>query len=469
MGRLPLLREAIPLWKASAFHDAARELSYNGAALAAATEDAKALRLELLTRLKSGEHIELELACTPFLQHPDESNRNFIRFRPSALRPMGKSGVNSVFLRDHRQRELLARGGTVTSSRMDKAADGVYRLSQRIHIHEAWAVQLALTGSIDRFSIGWWPTGPITCSVCGTEILDECWHWPGDVVGASTIEWVYHSAELIETSAVCVPAVVGTTADDIRAALAQHLDTPVEKLQTALAAHRGISKRITAPGQLTTSARPSKKDSDMGLAAICRQLGLKDEASEQAVHERVGELLAHNQDLETQLNATVADRDRNKAELATANERADKAEADLAEERTAIAEREADAVVEEAIASGKCAPADDVASWIRATCLSQGPEKTRKIVSALGTKTPVGAPRQSSGGGADAAGATAQPRLLAKDDGAPDFAAMAKQPGLFTDAEKSVMDRRGVAPAVFLETQFAMFAKRFGWSQKRGR
>lgn len=78
--------------------------------------------------------------------------------------------------------------------------------------------------------IGWHPTGPVTCSACGTEVFAECTHLPGDrLESGDVVEFVFTDAELVETSAVSVPAVQGTGIDQIRAALsAARIHTPKE-------------------------------------------------------------------------------------------------------------------------------------------------------------------------------------------------------------------------------------------------
>ena len=150
--KLAELKRALPLWATMPVQDAV-VLRFGGLVLGTdeSTESGKDPRIELLDRSRAGEHIELELDCTPFLQWPDKPNRNFLRFRNGALVPMGRTGKNTVFLRDHRQRDLTARGGTVLASKMEKGEGGIYRLRQTIRLHEPWAVQMALTGSLDRF------------------------------------------------------------------------------------------------------------------------------------------------------------------------------------------------------------------------------------------------------------------------------------------------------------------------------
>lgn len=349
------------LWTTAPLVASVAVLTRDGRQLASQTARAKegddgahrAELAELLKRSRSGEHIELMLDCVPFLQHPEQPNRNFLRFRPGGLRALGKSGVSSVFLRDHRQRDLDARGGTVITSRMDRDSDGIYRLHQSIRLHEPWAVQKALTGSIDRFSIGWHPTGPVICSLCRTPVLDECWHWPGDVVEGKgknqrvTIEWIFHAAELIETSAVCVPAVLGTTVDDLRAVLAT--------------CHKPA--RTTPPG----------RKEPMSYNRVKALLGLAADADEDAVAAAIEAAQASAENAQAALVAERAAHEALKASLAQQTE---------------------DAFIQSGVECGKLRPGSKFEAALR-KLHAIDPEAAREQLDAAPVITPVGALRQS--------------------------------------------------------------------------
>jgi len=191
-------------------------------------ELAKDAAAELLAKSLAGEQVEIYAEITSFNQMDGVANRNFVRFRKGALSALGKSGVGSVFLKNHDQHKLSARGGTITRSKMEKA-DGGHVLRQTVHAVEPWAVQGFLKGTIDRFSIGWHPTARdgeaaplVLCTACNADVR-ECYHWPGDKVetkaGIVVVQFEFQSAALVETSAVNVPAVVGTGVDNVRAAL----------------------------------------------------------------------------------------------------------------------------------------------------------------------------------------------------------------------------------------------------------
>lgn len=189
------------------------ELRAGGAKLADA--DRKAL----LERVRGGEHVELEFEARTYIQR-ETPNRNFVRFKPSILKRLARSFVGVPFLRDHDKRSLTARGGTIVASELVQDTDGD-AFHQTIRVVKPWAAEGLLDGTIDRFSIGAAPTGDIICSAHKTPIFTKCFCFPGDKVGDSDerVEFVITAAEGVETSAVNVPAVVGTGIKGVRAAL----------------------------------------------------------------------------------------------------------------------------------------------------------------------------------------------------------------------------------------------------------
>lgn len=368
MNTLDILRRELPMWTTAPIVRAPT-LRSTDCVLASGddgerSDDADAQRDELLQRSRQGEHIELMLDATPFIQHPTEHNTNHVRFR--SLPAMGRSGVNSVFLRDHRQRDLDMRGGTVEKSKMEKGADGSYYLRQSIRLHEPWAVQKALTGSIDRFSIGWYATGRVTCSQCKTDILSECWHFPGDsvTVGDSevVVEWVYHKVDLIETSAVSIPAVRGTTVHDIRLALSPYLANRPHLHRT----------RRTQP---------------MSLKRICARLGLADGTGEDDVLAAIDALSTKHSESTTKLAAVSAQLDEARDALAT--ERA--AHEAL---RTSLAQRDEDEFIAAGIEAGKIRPGSKFEGAMR-KLYAMDADAAKEQLDAAQVITPVGKPRQS--------------------------------------------------------------------------
>ena len=117
---------------------------------------------------------------------------------------------------------------------------------------------------------------------------------------------MFHSAELLETSAVCVPAVPGTTVDDVRAALAAMQQTlgigprgkatrmPFERIRAilGLAATAGEAEVFSGVESLQTRL----DDTSKRLAAASAQLeeANKALASERTAHESLKEQLARD-------------------------------------------------------------------------------------------------------------------------------------------------------------------------------
>jgi hypothetical protein len=374
-----VLREAVPVWSGAALvGDAALGLGGDGE-LGRKDAEANERRLELLARSRDGEQIELEMACSPFLQRDGERNRNCLRFRRGALSALGRSGAGTVFLRDHRQGDLMARGGTVLSSKMERGDGGLYRLRQGIALFEPWAVQKALTGSIDRFSIGWHATGPILCTACGSEVLDQCWHWPGDVVEARgedrfVVEWEFQAAELVETSAVGVPAVLGTQVEEIRAALATALGTNVDNVRAAL-------------GSARSRKRPAHAGRSAKMDELMRVLGLDVGASEELALAAVEALKRRAGDAEKRLAATAAQLE--EASAALARERATRETL----EATAAQEAE-EAFIRGGVESGKIRPGGKLEVALR-DMFALDREAAAEMLDGAPVVTPVGAARQS--------------------------------------------------------------------------
>lgn len=193
------------------------------------------LRDQLLAKCAAGEHVEIDVDILAFEQRPGVANRNFLRFRDGAMLKLGASGKGTPFLKNHDQGDVEARGGTITRSQTEKVGEGEYHLRQTARLSAPWAVSMALRGLLDKVSIGW-AGDDVTCSVCGTAVYTECYHWPGDRVseeagadgkkryvrdrkGSLRVEWIFNDPSLVETSAVNVPAVPMAGIEAVRAAL----------------------------------------------------------------------------------------------------------------------------------------------------------------------------------------------------------------------------------------------------------
>lgn len=344
MLNLAKLREAAPMLFSSMPGDECQlAIRDQGEALS------EARRIELLQAVRAGEHVELELTIMPFRQDRGVINRNAVRFKEGALSGLGKSGSKTPFLRDHQQRDVMARGGTVTASKMlkDEAQDGAYLLQQTVRLTKPWAVEGVLDGTIDRFSIGWNPTGPVLCSACETPVWQSCYHYPGDVISVGetkfTVEWVFTKAELVETSAVSVPAVVGTEIEEIRAALS------------------------VAAQQL--GARPPRTR----MEKLLKELGLQPTATEQDGVAAVKALKSREVDLLKELAA---------------------AQVELAQHTAKLDVQLEEALIQEGIRAGKIPPGGQLEKSVR-RMFSLDRKEAAEMVAAMAVIVPLGSKRQS--------------------------------------------------------------------------
>ena len=180
-------------------------------------------RDQLLAKCAAGEYVRLVIEVLAYEHKDGEPNRRFVRIRDGAVLSAAKTAVGRPFLRDHAQGNQLARAGTILESRGVRRGNGDYAVEMTVELTAPWAVELALRGLLTFVSIGMNPTGPVLCSYCGTEILAECLHMPGEKIAAKgdpvACEWVFTSVEIVECSAVNVPAVPGAHIEGIRAAL----------------------------------------------------------------------------------------------------------------------------------------------------------------------------------------------------------------------------------------------------------
>jgi len=269
----------------------------HGDAQLAAAADRKAL----LERVRAGEHVEIDVDAVTYIQRKTP-NRNFVRFKDGALRTIAKSGVGSPYLKDHAQRDVLSRGGTTTASKAVKNEEtGDWEFHQSFHLVKPWAVEGTLDGTLDRFSIGWSPTGPVVYAHTGEPLEDWPKHWPGDKLEDGTVvEWVFTAADLVETSAVNVPAVVGTRPKglaEFRAALSAHLGG-----EPPIPPQEGTMKRVLkALGLSADAAEESalaaveKLEQDRDAAVKLGEVAELELKAEREAHERARVQLAEHE------------------------------------------------------------------------------------------------------------------------------------------------------------------------------
>lgn len=212
-------------------------------------------RSELLAELRAGTFTgPLVVEARTYIQRPTP-NRNFVRFKSGTLRAGAKTFRNMPVLVDHDQRSVAARIGTIVDSRAEKVGEDVV-FFQTLSIVKLSAIEGVLDGTIDRFSIGWMPTGTIECSVHKKPMFGPgcCSCWPGvETEDGKMPEAVFTAWEGIEVSAVNVPAVVGTGIDQVRSALAMLRDgasnkggeQPQEKLKMDIRMMLGLPPTAT--------------------------------------------------------------------------------------------------------------------------------------------------------------------------------------------------------------------------------
>lgn len=326
-----------------------------------------ARRDELLQALHEGRHVALSLDIMPFRQRDGERNRNNVRFRTGGLRAMGRTGKGKPFLRDHSQGESLAVGGEILSSRMEPelvAGAEEWRLHQSVRLTAPWAVELALRDLIRFFSIGWNPTGAVLCTACGKDYFRECSeHWRGQVLEDGTVvELEYQDAELVETSCVPVPAVLGTHIESIRAAL-------------SAAGPNGAGK--------------PRGENEMNLLKLMVSiLGLAATAGDDEVVQAVNGLKQRIDVAEDKAKVAIADCDEAKAKLATAT-------AELETLRSDALKRSEDEFIAESIKLGKLKPTGDAFEATLRTWFRKDKAAATELRDSRARVTPVGDKRQS--------------------------------------------------------------------------
>lgn len=321
---------------------------------------------ELLARCLAGEQVQLEIDLLSYEQKPGEQNRKFVRVRDGAMMALGRSGAGTPFLRDHMQWDVGARGGTVHSSRTEKLGDGHYVVRQKATLTAPWVVELALRGLLGPVSVGLRATGPVECSLCGTEIFTTCWHCPGDIVPSEApgapddvVEWVYTAAELRETSVCNVPAVPTARIESIRAAMS---------------------------AALSSGAPPRQENRMKNFAALVAMLSLAPTAGED-------EVLSAVEDLKKRAGGAgvdAADLKIARAELATAR-------TELATYREGKRKADEDSFIADALSTGRILPTHE-AAWrdLFAADSKRANERLAEIPE--GSASPVGKPRQSDKG-----------------------------------------------------------------------
>jgi hypothetical protein len=260
-------------------------------ALAAGKPISPEMRDELLAKCARGEYVEIEVPMLAYEQRAGVDNRNFVGFRDGAMLAIGRTGRGKPFLRDHAQYNSLAVGGSLIESKTENPTEGHYAIRQTVRLTAPWAVEMYLRGLMKTVSIGWIPTGPVLCSVCGTEVFDRCYHWPGQRLaevtdekgakryerkrdGSILVRWIYTAAELIETSCVPVPGVPTAEMDQLRSALAAHVPGFSDDEPPAAALGASNSTPSSAAPTVESKMSDQNPDTSKQLAGLRKALAI---------------------------------------------------------------------------------------------------------------------------------------------------------------------------------------------------
>lgn len=336
-------------------------------------------RIELLRGVRQGEPHELIANAIVFRQSntprplPEskakEANRNFFHFAPAEVAAFARTFEGVQFLRDHDRRHLEAVGGHVLLSEAEELGDWtVFR--QLLHLVKPWAVEGALDGTLQTFSISWDRVArgmkglrqSLYCTVCDEPFWGgDCKHFPGDVVKfgkngeRAIVELQWRGVVGAETSAVSFPAVEQTEIADIRAAL--------------MAAR--------------SDQFPHKEPLPMSLEKVRSELGLPPDATAEEILE------AQQRRLAEQAQEIEAERlSRESVQFALDKQREERAQ-ELAERRKA----QVAALREDALNRGLITPGDQRDKLFLELCEADV-DRGERFLKTLEPAVPVGQPRQ---------------------------------------------------------------------------
>lgn len=401
-------------------------------------------RQELLNKLRAGESFELYLDMVAYSQAPGVRNRKFVRF--ARLDAMAATGKGTVFLKDHNQGRMAAVGGTIIESRLQ-----LNGLATEIHqtalLVKKWALRAALLGLMRGFSIGWNLIATpgklepeIHCTLCQAP-AQNCGHWRGTVTAGQVVEWEIQNAELLETSAVPIPAVRETRPLEVR------------EQRSALAFAAELSNfgvTVDVPCALINEDTHDMKD-------IALALGLAADATEDAI---LGALKGRD----GQAVKLAGELDAAKAEAKLALERELKTAGELeaikalaTKTSAALADEQARAFADDLVRAGKLTGPEGRLYAIIVEEHKKDSAAAEQLGASLAVITAVGRELQTDRK-PDTATAAAT-----SADGKPDFAALATK----LNAHDQALVRQSKRPgAEFVQANYAELAREYGWPEK---
>jgi hypothetical protein len=358
----------------------------DGAAMSAA--DREAMLADVRGNAGSTARLTMNIHCYVQGAPGQAPNARAVRVRDGGLRALARSYRGAPFLRDHREGDLSARGGTIVGSELVELADGMKAIVQDVELAKPWAIEGVLDGTIDRFSTSFELVGAASCTICGEGYANSwfglgptCDHYPGETYqnksGAQQLcEVEFENAVGRETSGVSVPAVQRTGVQSISAALAAG---DPQQLIARLAGELGVESADLARRLGLKEIRMSK------LAPILIALSLGADADETAV-------LAGIDKLKLDLEGA-------RAAATDAGARATKAEAQLAAQVEAGKAQRLTALLARGLDEGRYLPGSKVEAHVKKLAAKGDVDGLEAYIDDLpkGGAVPVGGQRQSAG------------------------------------------------------------------------
>lgn len=361
-----------------------------------AAELTKAEREAMLADVRgnAGSTARLTIVANTYIQgaKPGEHvNSHAVRIRDLGLRATARSFRNTPFLRDHNAYELAARGGTVVECEVVVLEDGAKALQQTIELTKPWAIEAALDGTLDRFSVSYALSGTASCTICGKpakmgwfSLYPTCDHVPGrsysvesggSGVGSQVAELEFENAVGKECSGVSMPAVDGTSIEEVRQALTAGGAGALAKLAAELGAD---PKDLARELGLT-------KETPMKFALIAAALALAADSDETAVVAAIEKL--------------KLERDGAKAAAKDASDQLAASTKQLTELREAGKKERVTALLAAGIAEGKYLPNGKVEAHLKKLAEKGDEEGIAAYLGDIepGAAAPIGVARQSAG------------------------------------------------------------------------
>jgi hypothetical protein len=238
--------------------------------------DAKAKRYELIESVRGGKHIELAVTAVTFRQQKGKQNRRYLRLGGD-LSAQVATFAKQPFLLDHNTMEQSSRKGTILTSKLVSETSSRDAFEMTFNAVKPDAVVSVLDGTLDRFSIGWFPLGPVLCTVHGADIRlsDSCSCWPGDVVlvdgKAKIAEYEFTVWSGKELSGVNIPAVQHTNIEGVRAALAAELNISPTRTHNRNKENRMRLHRLAAALGVTALEDTDETSAVLAVEALQRR------------------------------------------------------------------------------------------------------------------------------------------------------------------------------------------------------